>query len=168
MYSAAPVAKVGPLAMVSGLPIMHEAWQYFPAWLAGHLLSGLFGIMTPHPTPRLIYLGSWGCYDLACLQSSSLNLFASCCCVFFPFLYFKGFHYYYSCSYYFILVYLDQLPLVVFQCDRCPCLCCLIFFCLSLHWGGGLWLGSGYCWPWGWFHPAGSESLAYRRVVLST
>jgi len=51
VYSAAPVAKVGPLAMVSGLPIVREAWQYFPAWLAGHLLSGLFGIMIPPPYP---------------------------------------------------------------------------------------------------------------------
>ena len=142
MYSAAPVAKVGPLAMVSGLPIVREAWQYFPVWLAGHLRSGLFGIMIPHLSPRLIYLGSWGCYGLACLQSSSLNLFASCCC-FFSFLYFKGFHYYYSCSNYFILVYLDQLPLVVFQCDGCPCLCCLIFLLIpSLGQGlvAGLWI----------------------------
>ena len=47
-------------------------------------------------------------------------------------------------------------------------LCCLNFICLSLCWGGGSWLGCGYCWPWGWFHLAGVELLANHRFVLGT
>ena len=45
-------------------------------------------------------------------------------------------------------------------------LCCLYFIWLSLHWGGGLWLGCGYCWPQECFNPAGVGLLANRRVVL--
>ena len=151
MYSAAPVAKVGPLAMVSGLPIVREAWQYFPVWLAGHLLSGLFGIMIPHPTPCLIYLVSWGCYGLPCLQSSSLNLFASCCTVVFFFIpLFQRF----SLLLFMLLlllVYFNQLPLVVFQCDRCPYFVLSYFFAYPF-------IGVGAC---GWVvdtagHVAGS------------
>ena len=47
------------------------------------------------------------------------------------------------------LVYFDWLPLNVFQCDWWPCWCYLILFCLSFCQGGALWLGCGYCWPWG-------------------
>jgi len=43
-HSVAPVAKVGPLAMVSSLPIICAAQQYFTAWLAEHLVTGLLGI----------------------------------------------------------------------------------------------------------------------------
>ena len=50
----------------------------------------------------------------------------------------------------------------------CPCLCCLILFCLSLCWGGGSWLCCGYCWPCEWFHPAGVWLLAGWKVVLGT
>ena len=41
---------------------------------------------------------------------------------FFLFLYCNGFQYYYY--YYFTLVYFDQFPQNVFQCDWCLCLCC--------------------------------------------
>ena len=50
----------------------------------------------------------------------------------------------------------------------CPCLCCLILFCLSVCWSGGLWLGRGYCWPCEWFHPTGVGLLASCRIVLGT
>ena len=65
--------------------------------------------------------------------------------VFSSFLYFNGFHYYYFYyyCYYFTSVYFIQLPLNVFQCDWCPCECCLILLCLTLPWGRGSWLGSG-------------------------
>ena len=62
----------------------------------------------------------------------------------------------YGYHYYFTLAYFDRLPLNVFQCDWCSCWCCRIVICFfSLCWGRGSWLGCGYCWPWGWFHPAG-------------
>ena len=44
---------------------------------------------------------------------------------FFDFFVFIGSHYY--CHDYLTLVYFDLLPLNVFQCDWCPCLCCLNF-----------------------------------------
>ena len=161
VHSAAPVAKVGPLATVSSLPIVHAAWWYFTVWLAQRLVAGLFGIVFPIPPLPLYISVAGGCYSLACLQSSCGSFYLP---LVFSFLYFNGFHYYY----YFTLVNFDQLPLNVFQCGWCPFLCCLILFCLSLRWGGGSWLGCGYCWPQGWFHPAGVWLLANRTVVLGT
>ena len=52
-------AKVSPLAMVSGLPILRAARQYFTGWLAEHLVAGLFGIVFPS-LPPFIYLGNLG------------------------------------------------------------------------------------------------------------
>ena len=74
-HSGAQVAKVGLLEMVSCLPIMCAARQYFTVWLAEHLVAGLLGIAFPLP---LYILVVEGCYSLACLQSSQLILFASC------------------------------------------------------------------------------------------
>ena len=85
MQSAAPVAKVGPLATVSGLLITQATRQYFTVWLAERLVPGLFGIAFPLP---LYILVVGGCYSLACLQSSRLILFVS---FFFALLYFNGF-----------------------------------------------------------------------------
>ena len=156
VHSAALVAKVSPLATVSGLPIVLAAQWYFTVWLVGHLVTGLFGIVSPLPPLPLYILVVGGCYSLAYLQSSGSFYLP----VVFSFLYFNGFHYYYYyyyyyCYHYFTLVYFDQPPMNVFQCDWCPCLCCLILFCLFLHWSRGSWLGCGYCWAQGWFHPAG-------------
>ena len=131
-HSAALVAKVGPLATVSSLPIVRVASQYFTLWLAEHLVAGLFGIVFLLPPLPLYILVVGGCYSLACLQSSRLILFASC--FFIPlFQWFSSLLLFLSL---FTLVYFDRLPLNVFQYDWCPCLCCLILFCLSLHWGG--------------------------------
>ena len=44
----------------------------------------------------------------------------------------------------------------------------LFLFWLSHRWGRGTWLGGGYSWPQGWFHPAGVGLLAKARVVLGT
>ena len=80
VQSAAPVAKVGPLAMVTGLLITHAARQYIPVSLAERIVAGLFGIVFPLP---LYILVDGGCFSLACLQSSRLILFASCFFFFF-------------------------------------------------------------------------------------
>ena len=75
VHSTAPVAKVGPLATVSGLLITHSAWQHFTRWLAEHLAAGLFQIAFPlpsHPLPlNILVIG--GCYSLAYLQSPELS-----------------------------------------------------------------------------------------------
>ena len=76
--SAALVAKVGPLAVVSSLPIVHAAQQCFTVWLAERLVAGLFGIAFPLSPLPLYILVVGGCYSLTCLQSSQLILFASC------------------------------------------------------------------------------------------
>ena len=89
----------------------------------------------PPPSPPIIYLGSWG------LSCSHVGSFYLPVVVFFLllFLYFSGFHYdYYYYYYYFTIVYFHHLPLNLFQCEWCPCLCCLSLFCLVLCWGGGL------------------------------
>ena len=165
VHSAARFAKVGPLATVSSLSIMHAARLCFTVWLAEHLVADLFGIAFHLPPFPLYILVVGGSYSGACLQSSQLILFASC--FFFHLFISVGFHYYYYYYYYYYtLVYFDRLPLNVFQCDWCPCLCCVILFYFSLCWGVGSWLGCGYCSPQGWFHPAGVGLLTNRRVVL--
>ena len=55
------------------------------------------------------------------------------------------FLYYYFGYYYLALALFYRLPLNLFQCDWCPCLCCLILFCFvfpALGWGlvAGLWI----------------------------
>ena len=161
VHSVAPVAKVSPLAMVSSLVITCAAQRYFTVWLVERLVAGLFGIVFPL---QLYILVVGGCYCLACLQSSQLISFASC---FFILL----FQWFSLLLLLFLLlftfVYFDWLPLNVFQCDCCPCWCCLILFCLSLPWGGGSWLGCGYSWPRGWFHPAGVGQLysCFRNLI---
>jgi len=47
---------------------------------------------------------------------------------------------------------------------------CISIFILftPLRWGVPSWLGCGYCWPRGCFHPTGLGLLANRRVVLGT
>ena len=74
-HSVAPFAKVSPLAMASGLPIVSAAQWYFSTWLVARLVCGLFGIGFPLPF-NILVVG--GCYSLASLQSSLLTLFSSC------------------------------------------------------------------------------------------
>ena len=78
-HSVAPVAKVGPLATVSGLPIICAVLQYFTVWLVEHLVADLLGIVFPLSSLPLYILVVGGCYSLVCLQSSRLILLASCC-----------------------------------------------------------------------------------------
>ena len=143
-HSAAPVAEC-PLATVSSLPILRSAQWYFTVWLAERLAAALFGIAFPLPPFPLCILVAGACYSLACLQSSGLILFDSC--------FFISLFQWFSLLLLLLLLLLfyfslfDRLPLNVFLCDWCPCLCCLILFCLCLRWGGGLLLGCGYCWP---------------------
>lgn len=75
MHSAAQVAEVGPLAMVSGLLITHSARQHFTRWLAEHLATGLFQIAFPLPSSPIIVniLVVGGCHSLAYLQSPQLS-----------------------------------------------------------------------------------------------
>ena len=125
--------KGGPLATVSSLPILHSAQWYFTVWLAECLVAGLFGIAFPLLPLPLCILVVGGCYSLACLQSSWLILFASC--FFIPLFQWLLLLILLLLLFYFSLF--DRLPLNVFQCDWCPCMCCLVLFCLSLHWGVG-------------------------------
>ena len=116
--------KVSCLATVSSLTILCSAWQYFTVWLAERSVSGLFGNVLFLPPLPLDILVVGGCYSLACLQSSRLILFASC--FFIPL-----FQWLSSLLLLPLLLYFSLfgwLSLNVFQCDWCPCLCCLIFF----------------------------------------
>ena len=66
----------------------HAAQWYFTVWLAERLGVDWFGIVFSLPSHCIIYVFSWGCYSLACLQFARLILFAS---FLFSFLYFNGF-----------------------------------------------------------------------------
>ena len=77
-HSVAPVAEVGPLAIVSVAPVVRVAWWYFTVWLVEHLVAGLFGIMVPLTPLPLYILVVGGCYSLTRLQSSQLILFTNC------------------------------------------------------------------------------------------
>ena len=134
-----PGTRASCLATVSSLSVLHSTWAYLTVWLVERSVAGLFGIVFPLPPLPLCILVVGRCYSLACLQSSWLVLFASC--------FFIPLFQWLSSSLLLLLLLLfyislfDRLPLNVFRCDWCTCLCCLILFCLSLHWGGGLWLG---------------------------
>ena len=134
---AALVAKVGPLAMFNPQCMHHR----------GTLLCGQQSVQLQIALPPL-YISKQLGIVIVLHVCSHLNSFFLVSC-YFIFLYFNGFHYYHYCHHYFTLVYFDQPPLKVFQCDWCPCLCCLILFCLSLSWNRGSWLGCGYCWVHG-------------------
>ena len=73
----APVAKVGPLAMVSVLPVACAAGWYFTVWLVECLVTSLFVIVFPLPPLPAHILVVGGCYSFGCLHSSLLILFAS-------------------------------------------------------------------------------------------
>ena len=100
----APVAKVGPLATVSGLVITRAARRYFTVWLAERLVAGLFGIAYPLPLLPLYNLLVGVIVLHGCSHRSAFYL-----PVVFSFLYFNGLHhyYYYHYYYYFTLVYFD-------------------------------------------------------------
>ena len=136
--------KVSCLAMVSSLTILCSAWRYFCCVVSRAFSCWFVWECVFPPSSSFRYLGIvGGCYSLACLQSSGLILFASC--FFIPL-----FQWFSSLLLLLLLFYFslfDRLPLNVFRCDWCPCLCCLILVCLSLCWGGGSWLGCGFCWP---------------------
>ena len=98
--------------------------------------SCFFGNVFSLPPLPLDILVAGGCYSLACLQSSRLILLASC--FFIP-----SFQWFSSSLLLLLLFYFslfDWLSLTVFQCDWCPCLCCLIFFVYPF-------VGAGTC---GW------------------
>ena len=78
VHLEAPVAKVGPLETLSGLPIVRVAQRYFTVRLAERLVAVLFGIESSVPPLLLYILVVRSCYSLACLQSSRLILFANC------------------------------------------------------------------------------------------
>ena len=78
MHSAATVAKVGPLATVSSLPLHGQLSCSFTVWLAVHLVAGLFGIAFPLPPLPSYILLVRGCYSLACVLSCLLILIANC------------------------------------------------------------------------------------------
>ena len=62
--SAALVAKVYPLATVSGLLFTRAAWQYFSVWLAKRCRGALYAFAFPVPPfPLLLFLLSWSFLD---------------------------------------------------------------------------------------------------------
>ena len=131
-HSAAQIAKVDPLARVSGLPYRACSMAVLDCMVSGAFSSWFVWDCVPPPSPPFTYLGNWG---VAIVLHFCSHLGSFYLPVVFSFLNFNGFYYYYYyyIYYYFILVYFDRLPLNVFQCDWCPCLCYLILFCLSLH-----------------------------------
>ena len=63
VHSAAPVAKVSPLATVSGLLITHAFQHCFTVCLAERLVAGLFGIVFPLPLIPLYIFVVKDCYS---------------------------------------------------------------------------------------------------------
>ena len=118
----------------------------------------------PPPTPPIIYLRSRGGVVLVWHVCSHLSSLIFICQLFF--------HSFISMMMMIIItiviIILLWSILIGFQCDWCPCWCCLILIWSSLCWSGGSWLGCWYCWPQGLFYPAGVRLQANCRVVLGT
>ena len=110
----------------------------------------------PPPSPIIIYSILVSGVVTVLHVCSHLNSFFWVSC-YFIFLYFNGFHYYHYCHHYFTLVYFDQPPLKVFQCDCMVPMFVLPYFILFiplLEQGlvAGLWILLGAwlipsCWP---------------------